>query len=401
MAHSHKPEDPSTTHDIDLVDLLSVIAQDRATFLLTCIAIVALGGVYIFGFKSSLYEYRTPIEIGTQLIGEETVPIETASETKAKIETSYLPQTVAQYYERNPDEKRIYRINVRIPQDSDLVVLSRRGSKAEAPALEVIFGDVVQRLVNDHERILSVVKKSLENELASQEFRMASLQDRRAILEHQLKRSKTSLEKELADLKDLEQKLQADLKRFEELKQLVKTQIAEVDTRVKADIARRVRAVSEATNDEARAMTMLMLSQQIQRNLQLLADLRERLAILLPEQMDELHNELESVRREQSVKKQEMTEEIASLTAKIEDVDREVLELKNQIAMLDLRIENLQATRAIDIASRSVEPVGPGKLTMLALALIAGLLMGCIVVFARHLGMLVRHRRGLGSPAAG
>ncbi len=315
--------------EISLVDLWLVLAKRKKLILATIIAFSVLGvGAALLLPKN--YAYRTTIEIGTRLEGERTVLIEGVESVLAKVNETYIPLAQHQYREKNNDDDELHEIKASIPRKSHIIVLASKGKEAKAEVYKALHLAVVEGLKQNHARILDVVRNNL------------------------------ALEKNKAE-RDLEEKAQqvkvigAELKRVDISAGLASKQIKESESLIKNAKQNRTKAIREA-RDEARAMTLLMLDNEVQQNHTRLARLEERLHVDLADKRDKLEKSLADNKRSQ-------------------------LNVKDNITRIKLQIANtfLQETRAVVPAMQSIKPGGLSKKALVMLSIVLG---GMVAVFA-------------------
>jgi hypothetical protein len=334
--------------EISLLELGLVLWWRRRAVITTFVGVTALA-VALALMMPKQYAYTTTIEIGTRVEDQKTVPIESPESALAKVADSYIPLARLGYRQRHADQTRRFEVDARVPKDSGLIVLEAKSKAADEPAYRDIQRQVVDALVADHERIFTVLRNGI------------TLERQQAV-------------RVLDDLKDGEQLLLADLKRLDLSAELLCQRIADVKALIEAATKNRLAAVREAW-DEARAMTLLMLYNEVQQNRSRLAGLDEQLQVGLAQRRDGLNNKLRDNRREQGPQQAA--------------IDR-----------LDLRLQNIQDTRPVAIALRSVEPVSLSRSVISVLGLLLGAMLDLLVALALDFGDRLRATLGGASTAA-
>ena len=342
-----QPIHPDQTDEISLVDLARVIWRHRRVATVTLLAVMVLGlaGAFLTPRK---YTYSTTIEIGTRIESEKMVPIETADTALAKVQESYIPQQRNRYLSAHPDGRGTFDIKARVPKGSQLIVLESKATAQNAGALRQLEGQVVQALVADHARMFEDYRRAAEL-------------------------SKQRAEDDLEALAGQEAVLRGRIERLQQTAQLLGQQIADTSALIEDATRNRARAVTEA-RDEARAMTLLMLDNEVSANRARLADLQQQQQIGLAEQRDSLQNELQKNKRDQALQRAE-------------------------VQRLDQALNNLQETRAVVLGLKSPQPVGPGRGTILMLSVLLGGLLAMLVPLLLEFGAQVRN--GLGADDTG
>lgn len=313
--------------EISLVDLWLTLVK-RKSLVLGITAFALAAGTALAFLKPPQYEYRTSIEIGSRIMADKSVAIEQPTNTLAKIQESYIPAVLLAHGRAN--EGDVLEIKARTPKNSEIVILTAKGTEEEGGTFTTLLNEIIERLKNDHQRIISTLK--------------AELDIRRRNLENQL-----------ASLDDQAELIEADKVRLKERAELIKAQIADLQRLVESTEAQYKRAVAKPGN-EANAMTLLLLDSEVRATRSKLADLQEKLQIVLARDADQLAKQTADILRKQS-------------------------EIKDQIAKVELEMTNFHETRAVVQPMQSLEPVGVGKKAILALALFGGLFMGVFAAF--------------------
>jgi hypothetical protein len=337
--------------EIDLVDLWLSLAKHLRLMAVTFIAFVLLGVAVALALPKT-YRYSTTIEIGSLLpqdgVGEPRL-IETPPSAVAKLNESYIPLALSEYRQRHPQDDKRYQIEASVAGKSDVVVLGAEGPRDEEAVQLGLQQSAVEKLVTDHQRVLAIERSRLQLEKSNQE-------------------------KELADQQEKGKVLAAKLKRIDETRTLLQNQVADLHSRIASADARREAAMREAT-DEARAMTMIMLENEIRADRERLDEVEERLFIGLPSQTDELNNDISENARAQ----------------RLIDV---------QVANVQTRLDNIIATSAVVPPMRSLEPVGLGGASIVAVFALVGLTGAFFAALLAEFAARVRARRsgGFASP---
>lgn len=320
--------------EISLVDVARVIWRHRraalAALLVSVVAAVALALL-----TPKKYAYTTTIEIGSRVEDGRSVPIEAPDTALAKLRESYVPQVRRRYLEAHPGIGKKLAVDVRVPKDSQLVVLESTAPEQDGAAYRHIQEQAVQALVADHAPVLESQRSAIE------------LDKQRA-------------EGQLRALVDQEKVLKADIERLKSRAQLLEQQIADTRQLIEDATANRNRAVAEA-RDEARAMTLLMLDSEVRENQVRLAELQQQLQIDLAAERDSLQTELQKNQRDQVLQ-------------------------QSEVRQIDLRLKNLKETRAVVLGMQSLEPVGTSRTLIVLLGILLGgllaLLMPLVLEFA-------------------
>lgn len=322
--------------EISLVDVVITIWAHRRAAMAAFLAALACGLAAAWAVPRS-YAYITTIEIGSRVQDGKTVPIESTETTLAKLQDSYIPIAQRRYQQEHPDERHVFEVTARVPRSSQLVVLESRAPAAKSAPYREIQEQAVRDLLTDHARVFDIERLVAKAQKQHTEGVVQALVDEARTLERQVER-------------------------LEQTDRLLEQQIA--DTRALIDDAgkNRARALTEA-RDEARAMTLLMLDNEVRASRARLADLQQQLQIGQAEKRDQLQDRLRKNDREQALQRAE-------------------------VQRLDLQLTNLQNTHALGIATQSPRPVGVSRSLIVALSLV----LGCMLAVLVPLGLTFVHR---------
>ena len=433
---SHRPDDAyiraEMEDEISLIDLWLVLVKNKKIILIVMAFCITLGiGVALT--TPQQYRYGTTISIG-YLIGEQgSSIIDSPENVLAKINETYIPLVLNRYQAQNSDDQQNYTIDARIPKDSKVIVMESQAPEELESTYLVLHEQVVQELGKDHNKMLDVARRNIQNSLAKSQHELEGLQDpilykvKKHALELELEKAQLALE-ELKDpriytvpRKELEQSIDSASSRFEKLQNeetfiqgqherletqidLLTKEIKELSEQISTTLKQKSLAVNEV-NDEAKAMTLLLLDNTIQQNRNRLSNLEQQLYINIPERSSQLNNALDENRKAQEITRKE----IDTLKAKLERLivnhqrdetkqameipqqelavdefvktrEREIQGLQINIKQLEEQLLKLEETRALAPPMR-IEATGTGSLVIVALATILGGMLGIFAAF--------------------
>lgn len=328
--------------EISLIDLWLTLM--RWKWLLAGGLVLGIGGAALVALlipdKSQL---NTTIEIGALPANGIATPLESPSSIKVKLENSYIPLTQRQFQEKYGNGKdSLLFVNVMLPKDSNLVVLESRAPEQDFDGRYVEFHrEISRQLINDHVRKLAVQRHRLEIDTARARMTLDALRDKKALevkrlaletkyrqadaemvrlqdprifearrkaLENQVQAAKLKFD----SLRGREQLLRMKLGQLDTQKNLLEAQTSQLDGQLRSAGAARPRAVSEVS-DESRAMTQLLIDNEIRESSDRLAVLQERLLVGAANEALEINNAIEENKRAQLLQRDEILESEAQL----------------------------------------------------------------------------------------
>ncbi len=415
-------------NEINLVDIWLGLRKHRKAFLGTFFGILALGLLVILLLPRT-YELTTALEIGSS---DQSTPIEKPETVKAKLENAFIPLVVGQFTGEQQEPEQ-YEVRVQIPKKSSLVVLESRIGETEIPHYQELHRSIVSALVSDHRRLLEVLRKKLETELAAARIQLAELKDPTtldAILDHQRKdlaEKKSQLakltdpeifgtklraqeniirqkENDLLSLKDAQKVLEDKLAHISAQQDLVRKEIQALEKRIADALELQLHATS-GIKDASSAMSQLLINNQISSDRKWLVRLREQLHIELENRRAEIEKALKDNARSQQLAQAQIEQakgvlqalrktnlleqmrlkaaiaEIESTIQKlINDQQRKIQRQQENVAELLNRLDNFVETRAVVPPTRSPEPVSLSKKTQVLLLIFLGVIFALFAV---------------------
>lgn len=432
---------PNTEDEISLVDIWLTFRKHRQLFFKVAISVAILGLIAALLMPKS-YDLRTSIEIGTAIRGDNPTPIEAPETVKAKLENSLIPMVIHQLNKEAEDPIE-YKISTSIPKKSTLVVLTSKTSTDEEADYKKLHNMIIAAITQDHARIINVLKKNLQTELALARIILDEFIDP-ATLAALIKEQEKALEEAKADLdalsnpdifgvktKAAENKIQSEKNKLASLKDqaiilneklqkiganqnLIKGQVQELEAQIKESMALQKNAAQNVKN-ETQAMAQLMIDSEIQQNRKWLAKLKERLFITLENDKADIQKSLEDNKRAQELQKEhiiqaeaalkELTgsnqleqnklkaiiaESEANITKLANDQKRSIATQQQTIGELQGKLDNFVETRAVVEPLLSTKPTSTPKRVILLIAIFLGGILGIMAVFFAELREKVR-----------
>lgn len=314
--------------EISLIDLWGVLLRRKAV-LGAVVALCLAAAVAVAVLKSDKYIYATTLEIGAVLEDEKQVFIDTPDTVLSKIKEGYIPAVLNEYAKTANDADEI-EISVRVPKNSTLVVMESKGKETQGDVIKILERQVIERVLQDHGRIIDVTKRNIVTQVDK-------------LMRHN------------DGLKDQQKVLINDKERIKVISELVERQLAGVKA-MADDAAANRKSVRSNIGDETRAMTLLMIDNEINQHRERVAELEERLHVALPDEKDNLEKALADNLRAQ-----------ANNQADIEK--------------LNLTLKNIRETRAIIEPTQSLKPTGVSKPLIVVLGAVLGLFLGIFAAF--------------------
>ncbi len=380
--------------EIDLVRLFQIIVKRKSLMLFFLILCLLAGFSYVY-VTESIYEYATTLQVGTALSeGKDAInrsQIEGSTSVGLKLEKVYIPAAVLQLEKKY--NTRIAKTKAKEQKNSDIVLITSKGSADDGLLLKELHQAVVAPLIVSHRNMITAPQKKYEILVQRSKLILKDLEDPKLfeLKEKSYQRKIEAAQMELSRYDDQKELLLANKVGLAETRKLLDKQINFIEENLKFSYEKRNSAISEAT-DATKAMTFLVLNNDIQQSENRLAVLRERLHVTLESNKQEIFSELaanQRARKLQVTKVEEAKSQLIQLqTQRLSDQEQQ----KNTIASAENKINYYQNTKALNVAIRSSAPVGPGKPLILVLAGILGLMGGVILAFIAEFALKVRQQ---------
>jgi len=432
--------------EISLIDLYLVLDRHKMMMAII-IAVVLVSGVFYAVFKSQVFNYHVSAQIGTVYVataqGTELQSIEPVEVVLSKITETYIPIVISEYVADNPAVP-VPELKARIPKQSDIIILESRAVDDEIQQ-NVLMQKVIDMVVENHRPRMDIMKSQFVTQLNNARLKLAELEApvTLKIIKKQFELDKLTRNIAKSELTDVhlirakqqgyETKIQArentleylqdnarylatELKRLDQLDELLKQQISGLSSDVEQALKHR-KGSAESVNSPSMAMTALLLNNQLQNDRKRLSGLQERLYITQKKQREQLMNNIRKNNRtmgyekillrdlkntlskldindENSLLKLNLTisKEEASVE-KFKMVRQQKIERQQQtIENILLKLNGLQATRALSASLKSINPVGPGKKLIVVVSLIMGVFLALFFAFGREFLLKVRQK---------
>lgn len=306
------PEQPSSSQAMvpyaypypnDEIDLVEVGASLwRRWRLMSVIFLLCLGLALLFAFLvPKKYEYTTTLQVGTQIVGNRSEPVESPNAAASKVQKGYLPQIIQRYAAGHQLNPKKLKFDVNNPQKTNLVVISGKALPQLGSAYKAIEKAAAHELVASELPITQTMKAKLNSQLAGEKANLQELTDPKYT---------TLLQEQISSLQTFQ-------------KQARKQQLKS----------------SRHSGNATDAMSVLLLSNQVQQAENRLADLQQQLQVKLP-------NQIEAA--------------------------------KAKVSSLQTQIDNLQASQIVAGPLQSVEPVGLSRAEIAIIGAAAGTLLALL-----------------------
>jgi uncharacterized protein involved in exopolysaccharide biosynthesis len=182
---------PTFNDEVDLVDVGASLWR-RWKLMLAVFLVCVIVAVLIAFLVPRAYDYNTTIEIGSQVVGTQIKPIESADSAASKLRKGYLPQVVANYAQAHRLDPKKFGFNVNAPSGANLVVVSGAGRINQGDHFMAIEKAAAGLLVASDARVIKSQQAQLTGKIAKAQAKLVQLQSpaNKALLQAQAKNLK-------------------------------------------------------------------------------------------------------------------------------------------------------------------------------------------------------------------
>jgi uncharacterized protein involved in exopolysaccharide biosynthesis len=111
------------------------------------------------------YTFATSIEIGSQIIDGTIKSFESPETLLAKMQHVFIPQTLNEQRQTNPENKERYKVKASVPTSSVIIILEIKGTEDKADFFKKLLQSISQKATLDHGRIYDAVRKNIASRL--------------------------------------------------------------------------------------------------------------------------------------------------------------------------------------------------------------------------------------------
>jgi len=366
-----------TADEISLVDL-GVHLLRRWRLILAVFICTVLIGMVAVALNPPKFRYTATVQLGgyTGSDGKIVHSLSPAA-AKARLENGIIDKAIRSYVSGKSDlSASSFRISVRSPQKSNLILLEAKGPAHLSKAYLTIERDVVETLASESSDQIRNYRANLEASLAKARFSLDKLQDPQEIaakktdLQEKLSRAKA----ELAKLEQRESLLRKKRKYLHKTANLYRKLAGHLNGYIAQ--AQSDGLSSSHSLTPTQAMTAMLLNNQVQQNMQRLVSVEQKLTSQLPQQVAELQTQLADLGQKQAIQKIAIKRAELRLQNYAAQNQRQIQAQKIVVKNLETRLSNARETRLVAGPVQSLKPVGtPGSL-IIALSAIIGMFLG-------------------------
>ena len=384
--------------EIDLVELGASIWRKRRTILATIFVCITAGLVMSL-LKPKDYVYSTLIQLGTYPDDRGSLlQVMSAEAALSALNTAILPTLISQYAFQQHMEPKTFKIAASNSGgssqggDDSVVTLAGQGPLKDQAVFFAIETQAAKQLALITEGRSKAAVGNITAQLDQAKIQMHTLQDPTQIQSDKAVLLETMLAAQgnLANLKQqigvLKQKL-VSLDKTETLDQSLVSKLEQY-------LAKTQQASLHAldANSAPQAMTALLLNNQMQQNMQQLNSIQQKLTLELPQELAGTQAALANNLNQQKVQQQAISRATYALENYGPQHAREIQKQQTVIARIEAQLQALTPTRVVAEPTRSAEPIGIGRGTLVVLSGFLGVFLGLFFALMGGYVQAVRSR---------
>jgi len=383
--------------EIDLVEVGASLWRRWKLMTVVFFACIGLGLALAFISPKS-YSYTAVIRLGSYAKQDGTsVPVVTPDSAVAALNQGFISTALQKYATEHSVAPQRISIHAssqagRGGAHSDTVTLSGKASQPLAAAYKAVEESASKLLARSTQSQINVVRSNIQQELSKAKLKLATIEDPQRVKGHKaaLRQNVSSAQAELENLKQQHAVLEDKRTRLKDAEKLYKKQEQQLNSylaRVRSETLS-----SNGANSPSQAMTALLMNNQIQQNVQQLNDVEQKLTVSLPQEVASVQADLANNVQQQTVKGTVIEQAQAKLANYKSQHQRNIESQKAAISNLQARMDNVQATQLIVQPSRSIEPVGLSRSSVVFLAALAGGILALLAAVMANYLAAVRRR---------
>jgi len=386
--------------EIDLADLFGVLYRRRKFIAVTTVLFVLLA----FGLAKVMpkkFEAETMVEIGQVPIDGKYEKVENSDAVTNRI--SSLAKLTASEMSKETETLGFSikeDLEVDVPRDGNVATIVLTVAEDATDKGLDFLSRVNDKLNQEYTHFFEQYKNEIRAEMASKKVEISTVNSTISNLTEKIAKVKGQYENRMDAQRDRIDGLERTIQRAEARQEAIETDLESLQLE-KEELSQKIQEVEErytrllqkrkdsGAGGISAEMTLLNIETMF------LSQMRERLLVKIPQTINELREELQTLDeriREARMKKEEETERLLALSPErdeeIEKIQDQILELEESKERLAISIEqdqnklnNLITTRVYVNPRLSENPVAPNVKLIVALGFVGGVFLAVFLAF--------------------
>lgn len=387
---------PVPEEEVDLVQLGVAIFRRWKLVIGVFVIVVGLGTAFAFG-KKPTYRYWASVQLAalTNENGQVVHWLKPES-AKAMLQEGLIDQAISQYAKANKhfvNPARI-KITVQTARGGNVVTLSGKGGGKQQDAYLAIERRAAELLAQQTSGRVDAYRAGILASLEQAKLDLAALQDPKmmAAAKSQLQQALLNNEAELANLKQQHGVFVQKKAALEQSLALYEALVKDLKDYLTMARKESLNTSRVSGSSPTQAMTALLLNNQVQQNQTQLMKIQNQLTVRLPQQISETIAGLANNEAQQTTQQTAVDQARLKFDNYTVQHRRDVAAKKADISSLKAKLNQVQPTQLIAPPMRSLKPEGRGRLFVIVLSAVLGIMLGMFTAIMWNFGAAIRER---------
>lgn len=390
------PHETASTSDFDLIDV-GVVLWRRRTLVVVIFLVIQLIGAGAAFFVTPTYTYFATLSLGTVVANDGSrfqiiVPATALQALKAV----YIPTAISSVAADRPDmsgQVRALNVEANASTDSNAVVLSCATKEKYADNCVAVEKLAMSLFIQDNSGVITIAKAGLQTQLVSEINKLKALQNPAEMTIKRLaaEESVSAAKNALASLNAKAGELSINIEKLKTSMSLYQAEQVELEKHIASSEQNSTDAAKHAATPTD-ALANLLLNSELQRSLDRLSDVKQKLNVEVPNQLADFEAQLANNARAQESQQQIIAGAMLGLQ-KIEFTHEQDVEAQQSVVdKIRSQLNNVQENRILGLGVRAPESSGLGRLALVAISFVFSILFALFAVFATEYFSQVRLR---------
>ena len=163
-------------NEINLLDIWHILVKRKLLVLFVFLMVTLVGSGYAL-FKAEVYAYSTAIQIGSFLVDGKKQLVDEVNNADTKVKEVYIASALGDFYRDHPEQAKNIKIEVALPKDSELLIISGKCSEHKANVYQELINKISSTLIGSHLEIIKARREGLNNQIANLKKRLEIVSD--------------------------------------------------------------------------------------------------------------------------------------------------------------------------------------------------------------------------------
>ena len=172
----HYPLIQSQEDEINLLDIWRILVKKKKLINIVWLVVILAGSAYAV-LKPDIYGYSATIQLGSFFVDGKEITVDDVKNAESKIKEIYIPFVLNDYYAKNPDLDKNIKIDVSVPKESKILMLSSKSSEQKGPIYQELINKISANLIDNNNQIIKERKSIVLEQIANAKKRLQLLAD--------------------------------------------------------------------------------------------------------------------------------------------------------------------------------------------------------------------------------